>query len=137
MAEPDLGGASLLRRGVRVLARVTIPLWRPMAGRRFLPAWAIVHHRGRRSGREYSTPVQIRATRDAFVIALPFGAATQWVRNVRDAGECTLTWRGREHRADAPEILGGREGAAAFRFWERPFLRVARIDRFVRLRRPD
>lgn len=135
MSEPRPSRPSLLRRVARNLARATSPLWRPMAGRRLLPAWGVVHHRGRRTGREYSTPVQVRATPDEFVIALPFGGATQWVRNVKSAGSCTVTWRGRDHRADAPRIVGRTEGASAFRAWERPLLRIGGIESFVRLRR--
>ncbi len=137
MSELRPSRPSLLRRVARNVARATMPLWRPMSGRRLLPLWAVVHHRGRRTGREHSTPVQIRATPDEFVIALPFGGATQWLRNVEAAGGCTITWRGRDHRADAPRIVGRDEAAAAFGVWERPLLRIVGIESFVRLRRTD
>lgn len=137
MSAPRPSRPSVLRRLARNLARATTPLWRPMSGRRLLPLWAVVHHRGRRTGREYSTPVQIRTTPDEFVIALPFGAATQWVRNVQAAGGCTITWRGREHEADAPRIVGRTEAASAYSAWERPLIRIVGIHSFVRLRRTD
>ncbi|MBU2670386.1 nitroreductase family deazaflavin-dependent oxidoreductase [Actinoplanes bogorensis] len=85
-------------------ARVTNPLITALAGRRFSP-WAVMHHRGRKSGRDLAVPVVVIATPDSFVINLPWGARTNWVRNVLAAGECTISWRGRTHRADTPRVL--------------------------------
>src|SRR5215469_5184966 len=38
-----------------------------------LQSVAMVHHRGRRSGRSYATPTSARPTSDGFVIAMTFG----------------------------------------------------------------
>ena len=46
----------------------------PLAGRRWNPIFALVLHRGRRSGRAYQTPVAARRVADGFLIALAFGA---------------------------------------------------------------
>ena len=108
-----------MSRATRALARTTAPLSRPLAGRRFFPLWAIVHHRGRKSGRAYSIPVAIRASDDAFTIALPWGDRTEWVRNVVAADGCTITWRGCEHRAVEPMVIGAEEAAPAFAPWQR------------------
>jgi hypothetical protein len=62
------------------LIRATSPLFRPLAGRRFFPLWAVLRHRGRRSGRVYAVPVGLRATADAYFIALVFGERTEWSR---------------------------------------------------------
>lgn len=51
-----------------------------------MPVWAVVQHRGRKSGKEYSTPVAVLTTPDAFSIGLPWGKGTDWVRNLRAAG---------------------------------------------------
>lgn len=137
MARSARARPSLLARATRALARATDPLSKPMAGRRLLPLWAVVHHRGRRSGRSYAIPVAIRASPEAFVIALPWSDATQWVRNVQAAGGCTVTWRGREHRTDAPEILGWAQAAPAFSGWQRALLRIGRVGRFLRGHRTE
>jgi hypothetical protein len=42
----------------------------PLAGRRWDPILGLVIHRGRRSGRPYSTPVAARRVADGFVISL-------------------------------------------------------------------
>jgi hypothetical protein len=78
---------------------------RSLAGRRFFPQWAVVHHRGRTTGRELSLPVAVLATPDGFVIALPWGPGTNWVRNVQAAGGCTLRWRGTDVPVTGPELL--------------------------------
>jgi deazaflavin-dependent oxidoreductase (nitroreductase family) len=133
-------GATLTRPSrtlelLRAISRVTAPFSRPLAGHRFLPLWAVLRHRGRRTGREYAVPVAIRATAEAFVIALPFGERTQWVRNVVDAGGCTIRWRAAEHPAVDPAIIRYEEGAPAFAPIQRWLLRRAGVSRFVRLSR--
>jgi deazaflavin-dependent oxidoreductase (nitroreductase family) len=109
-------GATLARPSrspelLRAISRATGPISRRLAGHRFLPLWAVLRHRGRRTGREYAVPVAIRATEEAFVIGNPFGERTQWVRNVVDAGGCTIRWQAAEHPATAPAIIGYEEAA--------------------------
>ena len=47
---------------------------------------SIVRHRGRRTGRSLETPVDVVPDGDAFLVALPYGRSTQWLRNVLAAG---------------------------------------------------
>lgn len=118
------------------LAKASTVLWRPMVGRRWLPAWAMVHTRARHTGRPYSTPVQVRTHGDHFVIALPWPDRSEWIRNVEAAGGCTLTWRGEEHRADAPERIGYTQAAPAYSAFERFLIRLFRWpDHYLRLHR--
>ncbi len=118
---------------VRFAARITAPLARPLAGRRFVPVWAIVESRGRRSGRAYRTPVAIARTTDGFVIPIPFGEGTQWVKNVLAAGGCGLRWAGRSLQLEAPEVVDAATGSGAFNRVERSLLGTAGIHRFLRL----
>jgi deazaflavin-dependent oxidoreductase (nitroreductase family) len=87
-------------------ARVTAPTARRLAGRRFFPLWAVVHHRGRRTGRELSVPIAVRVSPDRFVVALPWGPDTNWARNVLAAGGCVVRWRGADHRVTRAELVG-------------------------------
>jgi deazaflavin-dependent oxidoreductase (nitroreductase family) len=75
----------------------------PLAAR--LPAFAVVHHVGRRSGRAYATPVNLFREGDRYVMALTYGADAQWVRNVLAAGGCEVTTRGRRLALGQPEIV--------------------------------
>lgn len=120
----------VLLRVVRFMSRLT----RPLAGRRFFPLWAMLRHRGRRSGRQYAVPVSVRATADAYFIALPFGQRTQWVHNVMAAGGCTVRWRGRDVVLADPTLVGAGEAAAAFPGALRWMIRVIGVQQFIRLR---
>jgi deazaflavin-dependent oxidoreductase (nitroreductase family) len=60
----------------------------------YLPGFAIVSHVGRKSGRPYRTPVNAFRTDGGYIIALTYGAQSDWVKNVLAAGSCELQTRG-------------------------------------------
>lgn len=99
-------------------ARATNGFARTLAGHRLVPLWAVVHHRGRTSGRELSVPVALLSTPETFVVTLPWGPRTNWVRNVVAAGGCRVRWKGRDHEAHDPRVVGRDE---ARRYYPRPF----------------
>ncbi|MGE2716137.1 nitroreductase family deazaflavin-dependent oxidoreductase [Mycolicibacterium litorale] len=70
----------------------------------WLPGFGMVVHRGRRSGREFRTPVNLFARRDGFVFALTYGSDADWVRNVVAAGECELVTRRRRYVLTDPQV---------------------------------
>ena len=111
------------------------PVARSLAGTRWFPLWAVVHHHGRRSGAEYATPVAVVPTADksVMVIGLPWGPKTNWARNVVAAEGATITWKGRDVRVDAPHIVEGPEAAALSRAVFRPVVR--RMPAAIVLRR--
>ena len=71
---------------------VTNHVTRPMA--RHLPGFGVVVHVGRRSGRQYRTPVNVFTRPGGWRFALTYGEA-DWVRNVLEAGGGRLETRGR------------------------------------------
>jgi deazaflavin-dependent oxidoreductase (nitroreductase family) len=116
------------------IARFTNPVMLPSAGHRWNPIFAVVEHRGRRSGRPYATPVAARRIGDGFVISLAFGAHVDWYRNLVTAGGGTIRWRGVDHPVTAPERIEPAAGRAAFHPVQRWLLRIAGIDGYVRVR---
>lgn len=50
----------------------------------------LVHHAGRRSGREYVTPVWGVRVGQSCYVQLPYGTRVDWCRNVLKAGGCTF-----------------------------------------------
>src|SRR4051812_49595068 len=70
----------LPKRLARFNLHVTNRVLGPFARR--LPGFAVVAHVGRRSGRVRHTPVNLFRDGDRYVIALTYGADSQWVRNV-------------------------------------------------------
>lgn len=91
------------RRIAHFNRRVTNRVLGPLAPR--LPGFGVVLHVGRKSGREYRTPVNVFGGEGRFVIALTYGPESDWVRNVRAAGGCTLITRGRRHALTAPRLV--------------------------------
>lgn len=124
---PRFGGA-LWR-----LSRRTTAAALPLAGKRWNPIFAVVEHRGRRSGRGYATPVAARRISDGFVISLAFGEQVDWYRNLIAAGGGTIRWRGEPYPVSAPETIDAATGLAAFNPLQRLALRVAGIDGYIRV----
>ncbi len=85
----------------RQINRVAVRL----AGHRWLPVWAVLWHRGRKSGKEYAVPISVIPTDTTFVIALPWGRRTDWVRNVRATGRCTIRWKGAVYDCTEPTFV--------------------------------
>jgi deazaflavin-dependent oxidoreductase (nitroreductase family) len=85
-----------------------------MAGHRWFRLWGVLHHVGRTSGREYEVPIVARRTSTGFVIPLPFGERTQWVKNVIARGGCTIRWNGADYRLTDPRVLDIAEVQDAF-----------------------
>ena len=51
-----------------------------------LPPWAVIRHRGRRTGRVYRTPVIAFKRGRTFAVAVLYGERSDWVLNVLDGG---------------------------------------------------
>jgi deazaflavin-dependent oxidoreductase (nitroreductase family) len=123
------------------LTKVLNPVMRKLAGRRHMRMAAEIRHVGRRSGRPYVTPAGARLTGDTFVIPLTFGNQSDWSRNVRAVGGCTIRLEGTEYRAVQPELADRNQAApvvrAAFGPVERAIFRMLGIQQFLLLRRAD
>jgi deazaflavin-dependent oxidoreductase (nitroreductase family) len=91
------------RSMARFNKRFTNRLTSKVAG--YLPGFAIVSHIGRKSGRAYRTPVNAFRTDGGYIIALTYGAQSDWVKNVLAAGSCELQTRGRRVRLFDPYIV--------------------------------
>jgi deazaflavin-dependent oxidoreductase (nitroreductase family) len=87
----------------RFNSRVTNQFMGPMA--RLLPGWGMVVHIGRKTHREYRTPVLIFRHDDRIVIALTYGRESDWVRNVLAQGGCQLETQGQTLRLSRPHLV--------------------------------
>jgi deazaflavin-dependent oxidoreductase (nitroreductase family) len=70
-----------------------------------LPGFGILTHVSRKSGRVYTTPVNVFRVPEGFLIALTYGRECEWVRNVLAAGGCELETQGVRYRLSAPAIV--------------------------------
>src|SRR5918999_6188583 len=95
------------------------------------PPFAIVVHRGRRSGREYKTLVWAFRSEQGFLIALTYGSRSEWVKNVLADGGATLITRQGRRDLVHPRIVHGDEGLQAMPLFIRPALRILSVDDYL------
>jgi deazaflavin-dependent oxidoreductase (nitroreductase family) len=69
-----------------------------------LPPWAVILHRGRRSGRYFRTPLLAFRRDRTVVIALVYGQESDWLRNLRAGGGHVIR-AGRTFTARPPEVI--------------------------------
>jgi deazaflavin-dependent oxidoreductase (nitroreductase family) len=117
------------------ITHATGPIALRVAETGLIPIWAVVRHRGRRSGKLYSTPIAIRPMSDGFVLPLPWGEGTDWCRNLRAAGGGIIRWGGADLEVTDPEVIDAADALPAFDAFMRPIVRRIGIKKFLRVRR--
>jgi len=122
------------RRQIRALAGFVNPATLVIAGRGWMPIVGVLEHRGRVTGRVFSTPLGMRRLGDSFVMPLTFSEEAGWYRNVRAAGWCVVRYMGREHTLVDPEIVDYGAAAPAFPRYERLQFRLVGISEYLRMR---
>jgi deazaflavin-dependent oxidoreductase (nitroreductase family) len=116
----------------RIATRYVDPVLRPLARR--LPAFGVVVHRGRKSGRVYRTPVNVFRRGESYLFFLTYGSDVHWVKNILAAGSCSLETRGRVVQLADPELVTDPELRPApppVRLIER---RLAGVTQYLRMR---
>jgi deazaflavin-dependent oxidoreductase (nitroreductase family) len=109
------------------------PAMMRLAGRRYFFA-GVIRHTGRRSGREYSTPIWAVPTADGFVVSLPFGEGADWLKNLLAAGRATIEARGETWEVAEPEVVGREDARPLLPRRARLLFGLAGIERYVKLR---
>jgi deazaflavin-dependent oxidoreductase (nitroreductase family) len=110
-----VGPSTTVRLVLGPLSRLLNPLVGALAGRRFVPLIARIHHVGRRSGKPYTTPTGAHVTGDTVVIPLSFGNVSDWARNVRAAGGCVVQLGGKSYHATQPRFVDAADAKTAVR----------------------
>ena len=98
------------------------------------PGFGLIVHKGRKSGREYRTPLNVFRTDDGFVVALTYGPDADWVKNVLVAGSCTLITQRRKYRVHSPRLVHD-ESRKAMPTPVRQFLGLLNVHDFLLLER--
>jgi hypothetical protein len=126
-----------VRVGLRPMTKVFNPLVRRVAGRAHFAPAAQIFHRGRRTGRLHVTPASARLADGRLWVPLTFGSGSDWCRNVRAAGGCTVRLKGYDYRGTGPVVVGRAAALSsargAFRPHERAMMRLLGITQFLRL----
>lgn len=110
------------------LPRLLNPLVLPLTRR--VPPLAVLHHKGRRSGRSYHTPVQAYATLEAWVVGLAYDHSAPFALNLLAAGGGEMTRAGRRYRITRPRRVG-REALQLLPALASLEMRAVGIDEFL------
>lgn len=113
--------------------RIGNPAMMRLAGRRYWFA-GIIRHKGRRSGREYATPVWAVPTSDGFLVSLPFGESVDWLKNVLAVGRATIESRGETWTVVEPEVVDRKTAQSVLPWRVRLLCDLAGIERYVKVR---
>ena len=126
-----------IQNALRLFTRAMRPLALRSAGKEG-SGTSVVRHTGRRSGRIYETPVIVARHDDHFLIALPYGKRTDWLKNVLGEGSAVIVTNGHAYQVDQPEVIPMAEATAYFRPREQRMHRQFRVESALRVRqRPE
>ncbi len=122
-----------LSRRFRILLKYTLnPLTLRLA-RAGIGPLSIVRHVGRRSGKQYDTPLLLAPASGGYVAELTYGPNVDWFQNVMAAGRCTIVRGGRQVLVDRIEPMDADAGRQAFPLAARILLRILRRRDYVHM----
>lgn len=124
---------SSTQNALRMFTRAMRPLALRSAGKEGSNT-SVVRHVGRRSGRTYETPVIAARHDDSFLIALPYGKRTDWLKNVLDKGSAAIVANGQVYEVDRPEVVPMAEATSYFRPREQRMHRQFHVDSALQVR---
>lgn len=97
----------------------------------------VIRHRGRRSGRDYRTPIALIPTDDGWHVMLPYGTTADWLKNVLAAGDAEVEFDGDVHAVTDPQVVPRAQAEHLLSRLDRLVARVFGVDQMLRLRRAD
>jgi len=98
---------------------------------------SVIRHVGRTSGRSFETPVGAVATDDGFVIALPYGTISDWLKNVLASGTAAIVHEGITSDVDQPQLVPLPDAIEHFPPDERRTLRLFGVEQCLTVRRVE
>jgi hypothetical protein len=123
-----------VRDGVRIFNKYLLnPAMMRLAGRKHWYA-SVIRHTGRRSGRNYATPVVADRVADGFILPLPYGTGVDWLRNVLVAGRASMQVSGQTFDVVEPEIIDAASAAPQLSPRRRRAFERFGIDHFVKVK---
>ena len=114
---------------------VTNPIQRMWAG--WAPAFGILEHVGRKSGKPYRTPLNVFSTDDGVAILLTYGPDRDWLKNITAAGGARMLRHGRTIELTDPHVMPKAEAAPAVNGMVRPLFARLPFEQAVLLKRAD
>ncbi|HXS84812.1 MAG TPA: nitroreductase family deazaflavin-dependent oxidoreductase [Mycobacterium sp.] len=102
--------------------RATNPVARSLTP--WLPCLGTLEHTGRKSGKQYRTPLLVFRTHSGFVILIGYGLGSDWLKNVLAGGPTVLHKRGKAIPLTNPQIVEKAEAAPLITPAPRLFYRI-------------
>ncbi|CAN5307614.1 nitroreductase family deazaflavin-dependent oxidoreductase [soil metagenome] len=94
-----------LLRAIRISNKYLLnPIMGALAGQKNSYA-GLIRHAGRKSGKQYSTPVGVDRVPDGFIVPLGYGDRVDWLQNVLAAGRATVVAEGETHGVTEPQVI--------------------------------
>lgn len=121
------------RPGLDVIRRFNKMVRNPVVLKRTGKRITAVHHTGRKSGRDYVTPVWAEQSGSSFLIHLPYGIDVDWCRNVLAAGTCVLEHEGVRFDAVDPVIMPAADAVPLLSPLMRRMDRLIGVESYLRL----
>lgn len=125
-------GQQIQKRWRIALKHTLNPLTLRLAKSSFGP-FSLIQHVGRRSGKQYETPIVVAPLDDGFVVELTYGLEVDWYKNVQAAGGCVLLWHGKNYVINHIEPVDAKAGRAAFPLPARLILQLLNMQYFVKM----
>jgi deazaflavin-dependent oxidoreductase (nitroreductase family) len=129
----------LPQRLARFNRHVTNPIQRMWAG--WLPPFGILEHVGRRSGKQYRTPLSVFSAeidgKPGVVIMLTYGPDRDWLKNLNAAGGGRMRRYTRTFGVTDPRTVTREEAARHVSAAWRPFFSRLPFEQAVLLTRTD
>ncbi len=122
-----------LGRRLRILLKYTLNPLALRLARAGIGPLSIVRHVGRRSGRQYDTPLLLAPITGGYVAELTYGPNVDWFQNVKAAGSCTILRGDSEIAIDRIEPMDADAGRQAFPRAARILLQMLRRRHYVRM----
>lgn len=114
---------------------VTNPIQRLWAG--WAPTMGILEHAGRKSGKQYRTPLSVFPADDGVAILLTYGPDRDWLKNIMSAGGGRLRRYGRTFDVTDPRVMPKAAAAPSVKGGWRPIFARLPFEQAVLLRRTD
>ncbi|HKH50894.1 MAG TPA: nitroreductase family deazaflavin-dependent oxidoreductase [Mycobacterium sp.] len=101
----------------------TNPIQRLWAG--WAPGMGILEHAGRKSGKQYRTPLNVFPTEDGVALLLTYGPNRDWLKNITATGGCHMKRYGKTIELVDPQVVSKAEAARSVKsLWRPVFARL-------------
>jgi deazaflavin-dependent oxidoreductase (nitroreductase family) len=111
----------------------TNPIQRLWAG--WAPGMGILEHAGRKSGKQYRTPLNVFPTENGVVIVLTYGPDRDWLKNITATGGAHMKRHGKTIGLVDPVVVPKAEAAQSVTGLWRPVVARLPFEQAVVLRR--